>query len=169
MGESEEEVLRSLRRIIRRVSGYSRALARQTGLTVVQLLCLKVIQGMDPGPATVLSVAEEVQLSRSTASTVIEKLVRLGLVDRERSQIDRRKVWLRLTPTGVERLSGLPAPLQDTFLARFGRLPAEERDRIVHVLGRIVAMMDAEDLDAAPILVEGVDVQQRGSQSEPST
>lgn len=152
------EILRSIRRIIRRVSQYSRDLSHEADLTVPQLICLKAIAESDVEQITVGMVSEKVSLAPATVSRIIERLVRKGLVDRRRWETDRRKVYLQLTPAGAERFATLPTPLDERFLERLRELPEQERRALFAALERIVALMDAESVDAAPILVGGLDV-----------
>jgi DNA-binding MarR family transcriptional regulator len=149
-------VLRSIRRIIRRVTTHSHQLAQDTGLTVPQLLVMRAIDDLG-AEATLSRVTSAVHLSPSTVSGVVERLVRAGLVTRAQSERDRR-VWA-LTPTerGRVKLAALPRPLQDRFLVRLAALQPVERDAILAALEKVVDLMDAGDLDAAPMLFDGVD------------
>lgn len=152
------EILRSLRRILRRVSKHSRDLSQQVDLTVPQLICLKAVAESDADQVTVSSIGARVSLSPATVSRIVDRLVRKGLVQRERWESDRRKVCVRLTAAGIERYDTLPAPLDERFLERLGGLPEDEVYSVLAALERIVRLMDAEREDAAPILVEGLDV-----------
>jgi DNA-binding MarR family transcriptional regulator len=146
-----DQMLREIRRIVRRIGQHSRALARQSGLTVPQVLCLKALGGM--GTETTLShLAQEVQLSPGTVSRLVDKLEARDLVRRVRGETDRRKVWIELTPEGRRKVASLPAPLQDDFVERLNRLPAGDRDAILAALRRVNELMDAEEIDAAPVL-----------------
>lgn len=147
-------VLRSIRRIIRRVSTHSHDLARETGLTVPQLLCLRAVDALGES-AMPAQVAARMQLSPSTVSGVLDRLERAGLVTRHRSERDRRVVFLALTELGRARLDAMPRPLQDRFLVRLAALEPDEREQILVALEKVVALMDATDLDAAPVLVDG--------------
>lgn len=155
-----DEVLTSIRQIVRRISEHSKALSQMVGLTVPQLLCLKAIGHLERGEdeITVVMVGKQVQLSAATVSRIVDRLVRSGLVERERRSQDRRRVCLSLTDAGLERFQTLPTALQEKFVERFSALSDDERDTILSSLHRIVAMMDAEDVDAAPILVPGEDL-----------
>ncbi|MCB9718741.1 MAG: winged helix-turn-helix transcriptional regulator [Myxococcales bacterium] len=161
-GDDSEAVLRAIRRIVRRISEHSRNLSRQVGLTVPQLLCLKAIGQLEESEGqpeiTVLLVGERVQLSPPTVSRIVDRLVRAGLVTRERRARDRRKVCLSLTAAGVERYGTLPRPLQETFVARFGALSVQRQQAILQALEEVGAMMEAGSLDAAPVLTPGLDV-----------
>lgn len=154
------EILRSLRRILRRVSKHSRDLSRHGGLTVPQLICLKAVADSDIQRVTVGAISKRVSLSPATVSRVIERLVKKGLVERHRWESDRRKVYVELTAAGIERYEALPAPLDERFLARLSEMSEAERFSLLAALDRIVTLMDAEREDAAPILVEGVDVEE---------
>jgi len=153
------ELLRAIRRIVRRITIHSRALAGEVGLTVPQLLCLKAIGDAVPAGMTVADLAKQVSLSPTTTSRIVERLVRAGLVTRVRSEDDRRRVQLSLTPIGIRRHRELPRPLQDRFLERLERLPTAEQERLLHALSEILVMMDAEDVDAAPLLVPEAEIE----------
>lgn len=158
-----DEVLTSIRQIVRRISEYSKHLSRDIGLTVPQLMCLKVIGELEEREPeiTVAMVGKNVQLSPATVSRIIDRLVRSDLVKRERRSRDRRRVCLTLTPAGLERFQTLPTPLQEKFVRRLGELPEDERQAIVGSLRHIVSMMDAQEIDAAPILTPGIDVKEQ--------
>lgn len=155
-------MLTSIRRIVRRISEHSRHLSRVAGLTVPQLMCLKAIGELETTESeiTVAMVGHRVQLAPATVSRIIDRMTRAGLVVRERRAKDRRKVCLSLTAAGLERFQTLPEPLQEQFIARLMALPEQEREGLLHSLRRIVELMDAEDMDAAPMLVPGMDIRE---------
>jgi len=149
-------MLREVRRIVRHVSRYSRRVAQQTGLGVPQMLCLRAIRDApSERDVTLAYVAGKVQISSSTASTLVDRLVREGLVLRERSVRDRRRIHLTLTPDGTSRLAGLAPTLEARSAARFAALAPEKRQRILEALDELVDVLGAEDLDASPVLAPG--------------
>lgn len=149
--------MRAIRRIVRRVSEHSRFLSREVGLTVPQLLVLRAIGTLEEDEVTLAVVSREVQLSPATVSRIIDRLERAGLVLRERRSADRRKVCLSLTPAGMDRFETLPTPLQETFVARLAQLTPRQRSALLRSLERVIDLMEAEDLDAAPILAPEID------------
>lgn len=153
--ELGHRLLQSIRRIVRRISVHSRKMATDTGLTVPQLLVMRAIRDLSGEEVSLASVATSIQLSRSTVSAILERLVRANLVLRDRSTRDRRRVNLTLTDIGDRRLDSLPSPLQDRFLKRIAALSPDEQKRLLDSLERVVELMDADDLDAAPMLVPG--------------
>ncbi len=106
---------------------------------------------------TVARVSETVQLSAATVSRILERLVRAGLIVRERGTKDRRKVALSLTSSGKARLERLPTPLQDQFVRRLAELPDDARVELLAQLQCVVAMMEAEHLDVEPVLAPDPD------------
>ena len=65
---------------------------------------------------------------------------------------DKRKVFVRLTDEGRNVLSRAPTALQERFSDRFDQLESWEQMQMVAVLERVAAMMDADSIDAAPML-----------------
>ena len=159
--EPADEVLRTIRKIVRRVSEHSKYLARETGLTMPQLVCLKAIGEMEESgekEITVVMVSKQVQLSPATVSRIIDRLCRAELVLRERRAKDRRKVCLSLSAAGLDRFHTLPTPLHERFVDRWQALDERDRSQLLDSLRRVTELMDATDIDAAPILAPGSDV-----------
>ncbi|MGM0574284.1 MAG: MarR family winged helix-turn-helix transcriptional regulator [Myxococcota bacterium] len=154
--ETIDDILRGIRRILRRVSQHSRAVAREARLTVPQLMCLKAIgeapEAEEMHPSL---LSRRVHLSPATITGIADRLETAGLVVRERRLRDRRKVCLSLTEAGRRRLDALPPPLQERFVGRLRALPDQERLHLLTALDRIAELMEASDLDASPILAPG--------------
>lgn len=148
-----EAILLALRRIIRRVSLHSKQLARSSGLTLPQVVCLKILAARPDMEATIAGIGREARLSSATVTGIADRLERSGYVERVRGTEDRRRVYLRLTEAGRVKVGTLPTPLQESFVQRFGALPRAERETMLASLERIVALMEADDLDASPLLV----------------
>lgn len=151
-------VMVALRRIIRTVDLHSRALARLHGLTGPQLLVLKIIGERDR--PTMGEIAEAVHLSQATITGILDRLERKGLVHRTRDDPDRRKIHVVPTPAANAVLATAPPLLQESFAAGFAGLPEPEKALILSSLERLVSLMEAGDLAAAPLLtaepVEGL-------------
>ena len=156
MKDLQDEVLVSLRRIIRATDLHSRKLGKETGLTAPQLVIIKAVGSLTE--PTVSDVAKAVSLSLATVTTILNRLETNQLVQRTRSKVDRRRVIVTLTPSGEALRLQAPKPLQDRFVDRFTKLESWEQHHIVAALERVATMMDAEDLDAAPLLLSGESV-----------
>lgn len=155
-----QDILRSIRQLVRGISIHSKQLLRDVGLTVPQVVCLRAIAKLESRDhdVTIVEVSEVVQLSSATVSRIVDRLIAAGLVARERSAEDRRKVSITLTPAGHQRLDTLPMPLQEHFLNRLFELSLERRKELLASLRTLVDLMNAGDLDAAPLLAPGEQV-----------
>ena len=151
--EPIEEVLTALRRVIRATDLHSRHLVKTTGLTAPQILLLQAIRKQEGG--TIGELAAGVNLSQATVTNILDRLEKRGLVYRERSTQDKRKVHACLTEAGVETLRDAPIPLQDQFARQFHDLQEWEKTMIIAALQRVAHMMDAEHIDASPFLDVG--------------
>lgn len=68
-------------------------------LTALQLIVLRVLR---EHPEIRLSdLAEKVKLGNSTTSGIVDRMVKAGLVDRERTETDRRAMTLTLSEKGM--------------------------------------------------------------------
>ena len=151
--QTAEAVTQALRRIIRAVDLHSRLLVTRYGLTAPQLTVLKRLA--QEGPQPIGRLAESVRLSQATITGIVDRLVKRDLVRRVRCQDDRRRVLVELTQEGTDVARQSPAPLQETFRRQFEQLADWERTLILSSLQRLVGMMEAQDLDATPILTTG--------------
>lgn len=149
------DILRSIRQLVRGISIHSKSLQRQVGLTVPQVVCLRAIEKLALAGVgiTVAEISEAVQLSPATVSRIIDRLTASGMVARERNTTDRRKVCISLSEAGQTRLANLPPPLQETFLQRLDELEVGQRKELLTSLRLLVDLMNAGELDAAPLLV----------------
>lgn len=147
------EVLTSLRRIIRAVDLQSRQLVRSHGLTGPQAYILKTLLQM--GETTIGQLADRVSLSKPTVTDIVGRLEKQQLVVRLRSTTDKRCVLVKVTERGRTILVSSPPLLQEAFAQQFNRLQHWEQHQLISSLHRIAHMMQARDLDAAPILSSG--------------
>ena len=148
-----EQVLVSLRRVIRATDLHSKHLAKISGLTAPQILLLQAIRKLEGAP--VGQLAKEVSLSQATVTSILDRLEKKGYVERERSIVDKRKVHVQLTEHGAEILKDAPQPLQAEFSNQFNDLQEWEQTMIIAALQRVAYMMDAEHIDASPVLDVG--------------
>ena len=133
------------------------------------MLCLKAISEFPADTdVTVAMVAEAVQLSAPTVSRILDKLEKGNYVTRQRNAKDRRRVCVSLTEDGWKRIDNLPTPLHEQFLKRLDTLDPIECLGLLKALERIVELMDAEDIDAAPLLTPELEVGPNGVQQEDS-
>lgn len=145
-----DEVLISLRRIVRAVDYQSRQLVRSHGLTSPQTLILKELMQIEE--ATVGQLADNVSLSKPTVTDILNRLERRGLVTRTRSDKDKRCIKVRVTPLARKKLADAPPLLQEEFTRQFSNLEKWEQFQLLGCLNRVAEMLHVRELEASPYL-----------------
>jgi len=149
----EDQVIVALRRITRAIDLHSRGLMQEIGLTAPQLAALQTIARMQP--ITVGSLARSIHLSQATLTGILSRLEARKLVSRSRRGEDKRTVVVELTNEGQAMLKNAPSLLQDRFRRELLMLQEWEQTQMLSTLQRIASMMDAENIDASPVLSAG--------------
>lgn len=135
---------------MRAVDLHSRDLLRTHGLTSTQALILKELLRSEE--TSVGNLAQRIALSPATVTDVLNRLEKRGLVVRTRSDVDRRQVLIRSTERTAKLLGRSPPLLQERFAGKLMELREWEQTQLLSSLQRLAALMDAELLDAAPVL-----------------
>ena len=151
--EIDEGVLRALRQIIQAIDLHSRKLIKECGLTGPQLIVLGNLSRSGESP--VGELARDINLRHATVTRILDRLEKRELVVRKRSDHDKRKVMADITEKGRKVLETAPSPLHERFLSEFGTLLEWEKSLVLSSLQRIASMMQAEEIEAAPVLVSG--------------
>ena len=109
LSAKDYRVLAHFRHQIRRFLCFSERAARSAGLQPQQHQLLLSIKGLPPGAKpTVGALAWLLQLRHHSTVELLNRLVRRGLVRRQRSDADQRAVLIFVTPKGqrvLERLT----------------------------------------------------------------
>jgi DNA-binding MarR family transcriptional regulator len=145
-----DDVLIALRKIIQAIDLNSKRLVKQVGLTGPQLVILHYISSKEE--ISVGDVAKNVSLSQGTVTGILERMEKRELVARQRNSHDKRRVMVRITESGKQLLAGAPPVMQESFLKEFYTIEIWEQTMILSALQRLVSMMDAKDISAAPFL-----------------
>ena len=153
MNDRSTTALVALRRILRVTELNARKLAHQSDLTASQILVLQCVA--QKGSALPSAIARSVELKQATVTVLTNKLEASGLVTRRRDTEDRRRVWIELTDAGRAALARSPDLLHNRFQRAFDGLEEWEQSMIITTLERVAALLDAEDLDASPVLDVG--------------
>jgi DNA-binding MarR family transcriptional regulator len=114
LGKDEYEWLAAFRSALRRFLSFSEAAAEAVGLTPQQHQALLAIRGV-PGRNHLTNgeLAESLRIKHHSAVGLINRLEVQGLIARAQGQIDRRQVYVTLTPRGEEILEQLTTAHQE--------------------------------------------------------
>jgi DNA-binding MarR family transcriptional regulator len=112
--------LAAFRYALRAFLHFSEAAAAQVGLTGQHYQALLIVRGWTAEePPTINDLAQQLFLKHNSTVGVVDRLAAEGLLAREPSSVDRRKVQLRLTPRG-RQVMGRLADRHHAELQRIG-------------------------------------------------
>lgn len=148
--ENSQRTLVLLRQIIRSTDMQDKEISRSTGLTLPQLMVMQTLR--ESLRLTTGELAKEMALTQATVTSILDRLEKKSLIARERGTEDKRKVWVSLTDAGLELMKGAPTTQQDIFVRHFEDMQTWEQSMVVASLERVAFMLNAQHLDAAPVL-----------------
>jgi DNA-binding MarR family transcriptional regulator len=119
----------ALRKVVRFLRLADREAEATTGLSAAQLYILHCLAEAPSGSMSEL--AERTMTDPSSVSTVIDRLVRRGLVKRVRAREDLRRFTLRLSPIGQRVIRTAPRAPQELIANALGAMPVAERKAVL--------------------------------------
>ncbi|MCA2018961.1 MarR family transcriptional regulator [Vibrio tritonius] len=141
--ELHEEVLISIRQIIRAIDLRSKKLNRDFGLTSPQLLLLRSVD--ESGKQTIRQLSKQANMSQATATSILDRLEARGLIIRTRDIVDKRKVHAKLTEQGKILLAQAPQLLHQDVIEQLESLAPWEQTLLLSSLQRLSQMMNTQD------------------------
>lgn len=141
------ETLQKFRLIIGSVRQHSRALEAACGIGGTQVWMLATIA--DKPDITVSQLGQALSIHVSTASNLLDKLARAGLVERVRGEEDRRVVRLRLTDKGRDIVARAPRPLTGLVVDALEKMPEDSLAKLDQELANLIQQMNLLDRSAA--------------------
>ena len=126
--------LAAFRGAVREFLHFSEDAAAKAGLTAQHYQAMLILRACpEEGNVTINDLALQLFIKHNSAVGLVDRLVREGLVVREASRADRRKVELRLSARGR------------TVLAKLAAMHRRELERIGPLLKRLIADVFRED------------------------
>jgi DNA-binding MarR family transcriptional regulator len=130
--------------------------------TIAQYRALVVLASR--GPQRMVDLAAALAVTPSTAGRMCDRLVRKGLIRRQRARADRRVVQVSITPAGKQIVDRATARRRELIAGILGNLPARQQPAIATALqafaraaGEIPDSLwpaDPEDPQPAPVPVK---------------
>jgi DNA-binding MarR family transcriptional regulator len=114
--------------------------AKAGGLSFAQFHLMRCLAEVDESPASKLAAGAN--LSPASATQALDHLAELGLVERVRSDTDRRVVLNRLTPAGREVFATKRAELEERWQEALADLSADQLGQAAQVLRRMAEVLD---------------------------
>ncbi|MBT9384780.1 MarR family transcriptional regulator [Pseudooceanicola sp. CBS1P-1] len=148
-----DDSLIALRRILRATELFGKELAHAAGLSPVQFRVLQLVA--EQGMSTPKAISVQMGVTQATITALLDRLEKQGMITRARSQVDRRQMNIAVTEKGRATVAEAPDPLQQRYVRQFESLKDWEQAQIIAALERVASMLDAEDMDASPVLHSG--------------
>lgn len=139
----EATVLRQFRVVFRSVKKHFQWVEDRCGVSGAQLWAMAKI-GQAPG-LRVSELAQALSIHLSTASNLLDRLEKLGLVRRERLASDQRIVALHLTAAGSKIVARAPEPFQGVLPDALAGLPEPVLRGLHDHLATLVDFMKVRD------------------------
>ena len=108
-----------------------------TGLTVPQYNVLRILNGVHPGAHSRGDIARRMVRRAPDLTRMLDRLVRMGLVERQKGNLDHRQSLARITHEGrdlLERMNPKVAQINQMLARRF---TVEEAGQLVGLLEKI--------------------------------
>jgi len=139
-----QEVYSTLRQIVRAMDVHSKYLHKYYGLSGPQLTILKELSDVNEIPTGQL--AKKISLSQATVTDILDRLEEKGLIIRQRSSFDKRRVYIQISEKGKAIVLKNPSLLKEDFIRQFNELEDWEQTLILSSMQRVVAMMKTPDI-----------------------
>jgi DNA-binding MarR family transcriptional regulator len=157
MGTSKKDTDRIVEAILylytegRRVT---KEIARHYGLTGPQVTAVKMLESL--GDLSLSALSERMSAKNSTVTGIVDRMERDGLVQRLRSETDRRVVLIRLTEEGAALAKKIPLESMQIFTTALASLTRDEREQLTKLLLKVTDRV-AKEVEAAEarVLAEG--------------
>jgi DNA-binding MarR family transcriptional regulator len=106
------------------------------GITPQQYNVLRILRGAGEAGLPTLGIAERMIEETPGITRLIDRLEFKGLVIRERCKTDRRQVFCRITPQGLDLLNQLDTPLQKADEAALQSLGHHDLEQLIALLDK---------------------------------
>ncbi|MHB8718584.1 MAG: MarR family winged helix-turn-helix transcriptional regulator [Candidatus Dormibacteria bacterium] len=97
----------------------------------------------ETGPVTVSSLASQLGISAPSASAIVDRMVDTGLVERERSDEDRRVVTVAISPAGRSVIEQVIGGRREMLVRVLGQLSEDELSDTIRILARLEEALGA--------------------------
>jgi len=116
---------------------------RGDDLSMAQLQMLMTVQSC--GECTISNLAEQLKVSPPSASCMVDRLVEKGVLRRERSRQDRRKVVVHLSQQAAMQAERMEEAVLTAFLDLVEKVGPETAEKWCEVLERVEQVLGKQE------------------------
>lgn len=103
------------------------------------------------GEVIMSQMSSYINIPMSTATGIVDRLVKNGFMKRERSESDRRIVTIRLTDRGKEIVEGFKSFIMERVRAVNEHLTEDERRMLYNIFIKVIEILNKKNEDAEEI------------------
>lgn len=105
-----------------------------------------VLRALRKGPCNTSYLAHMLGVTLSAITAMINRLHKMGFVERERQEKDRRQVWISITSEGLDVLKDVEERRYLLLAVYLSRVPKEEREQLLALLKQAITLFEREDI-----------------------
>ena len=122
----EAKLFVALLRAADRLSQDADLLVKAYGLTGTQYNVLRILRGAGPNGLPCNGIGDRMISRDPDMTRLLDRMEKRSLITRERQTQDRRVIKARISPTGLEILKKLDAPIDELHKKQFRHLAASQ-------------------------------------------
>jgi len=127
--------------------------SRHGEMSIAQMELIHLLS--EQGEATISELAERLDVSPPSASVMVDRLVEKGVLIREQSRQDRRKVLVRISPEAVRTVEKIENAILKSFAELVEKLGADTTQKWCQVLERVREVLTPDPAGAGSQPVQG--------------
>lgn len=139
----EEEAVLNAQRTAAALQRPAEALMKAHGLSESSYNVLRILRGSHPEGLPCHEISSRMIVRVPDVTRLTDRLIKMGLVERERSTEDRRVVLIRATQAGLDLVDALDEPLDELVQSQLRHMSKQELETLVALLEK--ARSPAED------------------------
>ena len=134
---AEQEAFLSVLRTAAVLTDELEQVLKPAGLSLAQYNVLRILRGAEPHGLCRNEVRDRTLTRMPDMTRLLDRMEKAGLVDRTRSQTDRRLVTTRITGRALRLLNLVEGAVVEKHRDRFGHLSKSEMRGLIGVLDRV--------------------------------
>ena len=137
-----EELLNTMGQLRKLIESQSQESHVERAATIMQFSALKFLK--DSTHCTVGDLGDHMKLSKSSATQLIERLAKAGLVNRTHDRKDRRIVHVTITPAGEQKIIDLKTKFMDKIGKILSKIPDEDLKELARIHANLVETLQKD-------------------------
>jgi DNA-binding MarR family transcriptional regulator len=133
-GSLEEEALLNLHRTAAALDEAGREVLKPLGLSFTQYNALRILRGAGPDGLACQEMGDRMIRPDPDVTRLLDRLESRGLLQRSRSDVDRRVVTTRISKSGLQLLASLDGVVRDLNKSALGHLGERKLRLLIDLL-----------------------------------